>query len=85
MRTTLEIKDDIASYLQERAVKEHRSFKDVTNEVLAIGLNRHSGTGEPWFCPTHRMGSARFSYDKAWELIDTMEADAVAEKMDLQK
>jgi hypothetical protein len=73
------------SSLQERAIKEQRTFKEVTNEVLALGLNRHAGTGEPWYCPTHKLGSGRFSYEKAWEAIDRLEADAVAEKIDLRK
>lgn len=85
MRTTLEIKDDLMTTLQTRATEEHRSFKDVTNEILALGLNRVSGTPHTWFCPTHAMGNRPFDYIKAWNIVDDLEAGAVAEKMDLLK
>ena len=85
MRTTLEIKDDLMTTLQTKATEEHRSFKDVTNEILALGLNRAGSSPHTWFCPTHPMGSRPFNYTKAWRLVDDLEADAVAEKLDLRK
>jgi hypothetical protein len=85
MRTTLEIKDDLMATLQTRANEEHRSFKDVANEILALGLNRVAGTPATWFCPTHPMGQRAVNYDKALQLADELEALAVAEKLDLRK
>ncbi len=81
----MEIKDDLMGAIQLRATQEHRTFKEVTNEILAIGLNRVVGTPQTWFCPSHKMGTRPVDYIKAWTLINDLEADAVAEKMDLLK
>ena len=39
MRTTLTLDSDIAQKLKEKALRERRSFKDVVNETLRIGLD----------------------------------------------
>lgn len=38
MRTTLTLDDDLAMALQKRARDEGRSFKDVVNEAIRLGL-----------------------------------------------
>jgi len=48
MRTTLTLDDDLARKLRDRAHREGKSFKYVTNEVLRAGLQaaeRNTGDG----------------------------------------
>lgn len=85
MRTTLALKDTLMRSVYDKAAKEHRAIKDVVDELISLGLNRASGTVPRWTCPTHDLGGASFDYTRAWELVDALEADAVAEKMDLFK
>jgi len=72
--------------VQEMAVAERTSIKDVLNTVILAGLD-HPGTvrADPWVCMVHDVGTARVDYAKAWDLIDSFESDAVAEKMSLRK
>ena len=47
MRTTLTLDDDLARKLRDRAHREGRSFKRVTNEVIRAGLQAaERGAGE---------------------------------------
>ncbi|MDA8427387.1 MAG: hypothetical protein M0Z80_14770 [Treponema sp.] len=85
MRTTLDVKDRLMRSIYAKAGEEHRPIKDVVNETLEAGLDRFSGKRDLWECPTHELGGGRFDYTKAWELVDGMEADAVAEKLELRK
>jgi hypothetical protein len=48
-------------------------------------LHRVSGNKDPWECPSYDLGGIQFDYAKAWELVDAMEAEAVAEKLELRK
>jgi hypothetical protein len=48
-------------------------------------LHRVSGKKDPWECPTYDLGGIQFDYSKAWELVDAIEAEAVAEKLELRK
>ena len=44
MRTTLTLEDDLARKLKEKAHRSRKSFKEVVNETLRLGLQR---TGKP--------------------------------------
>lgn len=85
MRTTLEIKDALMRTIYAKAREEHHSVKEVVNELLEYGLHRVSGKKDPWECPAYDLGGIQFDYSKAWELVDAMEAEAVAEKLELRK
>jgi hypothetical protein len=85
MRTTLDVKDILMRSIYAKAGEEHRPIKDVINETLEAGLDRAAGKREIWECPTHELGGARFDYTKAWELVGSMEAEAIAEKLELRK
>jgi len=71
-------------YLKEKAAHEHTTLKDVVNETLTIGLGRAKSVRPAWKCESHDLGGG-FDYTKAWEKIDSLEAEAVAEKMELRK
>ncbi len=86
MRTTCDLKDYIMLRVQELAVAERTSIKEVLNTVILAGLDApNTVKAEPWVCTTHDVGTARLDYTKAWDLIDTLESNAVAEKMSLRK
>lgn len=72
-----------------KAGQEHRPIKDVVNELLERGLAYSTGAkanqDSAWVCPTHDLGAAAFDYAKAWAAVDAMEAEAVADKLELRK
>lgn len=71
-------------YLKEIAAQQHKTLKTVVNETINIGLGRNLQAKPHWKCESHDMGSG-FDYTKAWEQIDNLEADAVAEKIEIRK
>jgi len=73
------------SLVAEKAAAEGRSLKSVVGEALGLGLHRKAGTLERWTCPTFEMAAGRVDYTKAWALVDGLEADAVAEKLERQQ
>ena len=86
MRTTCDLNDALMTRVQQLAVVERISLKEVLNKVILAGLERpNPPAAERWVCPVHDLGTARVDYGKAWALIDQLEADAVAEKMSLRK
>ena len=42
MRTTLTLEPDVASALKERAKQEDKSFKQVVNDLLRLGMAREA-------------------------------------------
>jgi len=68
-----------------RAAAEGRSLKSVIGEALSLGLHKKAGTQERWACPTHALGGQRVDYTKAWAVVDALEAEAVAEKVERLK
>jgi len=68
--------------VSSRAAAEHRSLKDVVSEALALGLGRASGSLPIWRCPNHALGPVRADYTQAWSLLDDLDADLVAEKLE---
>lgn len=82
MRTTMVLDDAMMRDVAGRAAAQGRSLKAVINEALALGLHRMAGTVPRWSCPTYILGGERADYTKAWALVDGLEADAVAEKLE---
>lgn len=86
MRTTCDLNDALMTRVQQLAMAERSSIKEVLNKIILAGLERPKPPAvEQWVCPVHDLGPARVDYGKAWDLIDQLEADAVAEKMSLRK
>lgn len=89
MRTTLILDDALMRTVYAKAGQEHRPIKDVVNELLERGLAyspcSQADPSAAWVCPTHDLGGAAFDYAKAWSVIDAMEAEAVADKVELRK
>lgn len=76
MRTTLTLDDDVAAKLREQVRKSGKSFKDVVNEGLRIGLNT---TGpprarKPFVVRPRPLGlPPGLSYDNIGDLLDQLE------------
>ncbi|WP_304224750.1 hypothetical protein [Gracilinema caldarium] len=85
MRTTITLPDDIMHSIYSIADEEKKSVKEVFTELLTIALHKKNPERGTWNCPAYDMGGAAFDYTKAWQLIDNLESDAVAEKRDMRK
>ncbi len=59
-------------------------MKDVVNEIIKIGLAKSNGTLPRWDCKTYDLGGS-FDYAKAWEKVDELETQAVADKLEIRK
>ncbi len=88
MRTTLTLDDQLASDLKEAAHRSGKPFKQVVNEALYVGLHELSQPrGRPYrLRPTH-MGTVRtgIDLDKALDLADRLEQEAIADKLEQRK
>lgn len=77
MRTTLTIDDDVAAKLQAKAKTENgKSFKEVVNETLRIGLLAQStpSKGTAFKVRSRRMGVRKgLNYDNIGELLEQIE------------
>lgn len=71
--------------VQAIAMEEQTTLKEVLNEILAIGLGRKTASTHAWVCKSYNMGTPSFDYAKAWAAVDSLEEDAVAEKIRLNK
>ena len=89
MRTTLTIDDNILKSLRKMAQESDRSFKDVVNEVLVRGLSatERGDQVEPYRLVPASMGAAQPAVDlnKALQLGDALEDQAIAEKLERRK
>lgn len=77
MRTTLTLEDDVAAQIMRLRVQRDRSFKQLVNDVLRVGLahleTQHPAPGGP-YTKTVSLGKPRLP-----DLDDVSEALAVAE------
>ena len=89
MRTTLTLEDEIAEALKELAHRTGRSFKAVTNEVLRNGLAVENAPpkAKRYRLQPRSLGGARpgIDLDRALELSDALEVEALATKLELRK
>jgi hypothetical protein len=86
MRTTLTLDDDLASLLKARSRQLGISFKEMVNRALRSGLGteaaRRSGVEAPKTIP-HSFGfRPGIDLDKLNQLVDELEADAVADALE---
>ena len=76
MRTTLTLDDDIAAKLNAEVRRSGKSFKDVVNEFLRIGLNARQElkTSEPFKVRARKLGTHHgLNYDNIGELLEQIE------------
>jgi hypothetical protein len=75
VRTTLTLDKDVAAKLKAEARRSGRTFKDVVNEALRLGLNVKATPPIDRFVVRARpMGSRPgLNYDKVSELIEQVE------------
>lgn len=89
MRTTLTIDDQLAAELKKRAFESGRSFKEVVNESLRRGLapGQHTPPAPPYRLKSVSLGGALpgVNLDKALQLAELLEDEAVRDKMELRK
>lgn len=87
MRTTLTLEDDLASLLQARARQQGISFKEMVNRAVRSGLGTEVESPRadaPKTIP-HSFGfRPGIDLDKLNQLVDELEADAVAESIERQ-
>jgi hypothetical protein len=78
MRTTLTLHPDVAAKAKRGAAKLGKSFKDVINEALRIGLDEvlNPPAAKPYRTRPHAMGLRKgLSYDNVAELLAHAEGE----------
>jgi len=75
VRTTLTLDDDVAAKLRAESRRSGRSFKQVVNDFLRLGLHVRSqvASAPPFKVKARPLGSKGFNYDNIWELIEQIE------------
>ena len=76
MRTTLTLDDDVAAKLNAEMRRSGKSFKDIVNEFLRIGLNARQElkTSEPFTLHARKLGTFHgLNYDNIGELLEQIE------------
>lgn len=88
MRTTLTIEDQLAVELKRASVESRRSFKDVVNEALRIGLSElKRPEPRPYHLDAVSLGKPWPGIDliKALDLADALEDEALRDKLEQRK
>ena len=84
MRTTLTIDDDLAGLLKRRALEQGIPFKEAVNRTIRAGLG-HAARPKRISAPktlSHSFGfKPGVDLDKLGQLVDELEAEAFAEKL----
>lgn len=76
MRTTLTLDKDVAAKLRAEARRSGRTFKEVVNEALRLGLNarKEPKPTKPFVVRARALGlRPGLNYDKINELIEQLE------------
>lgn len=85
MRTTIDISDILMRKLKDRAARDSTTLKEEVNRALKKGLGRGASGRSSWKPNSYRMGSPAADLDRAWEVAEGLEADAVIAKRELRK
>ncbi len=88
MRTTLTLDDDLAKQLHDEAHRNGEPFKKVVNETLRAGIRaRRTRPARRYRLVPASLGGVRpgFDLDKALELADALEDEAIAHELELRK
>ena len=76
MRTTLTLDQDVEAKLNAEMRRSGKSFKEVVNEILRIGLNarREFLTSKPFKVRARKLGTRPgLNYDNIGDLLDQIE------------
>jgi hypothetical protein len=80
MRTTLTLDDDVAAKLKAETKRSGKSFKDVVNEYLRLGLfaKKTERPGEPFRVEARDLGRLHpgLSLDSIADLLERLEGPA---------
>lgn len=88
MRTTLTIDDQVAAALKEAAHRQRKPFSQVVNDALRLGLHElEHPRPKPYRLKPASLGpaAAGVNLDKARQLAELLEEDAIAAKLELRK
>jgi len=89
MRTTLTIDDELAEALKEAAYRSKKSFKEVINETLRVGLatKKSPRNAKHYKVKPASLGGVLpgIDLDKALRLADAMEDEEIGRKLLLRK
>jgi hypothetical protein len=89
MRTTLTLDNDVASLLKEIAYRTGESFKATVNDTLRLGLAARSAPQAPkaYRLEPVSLGGVVPGIDlnKALQLSDALEDEAIARKLEMRK
>jgi hypothetical protein len=89
MRTTLTFDDDLAATLKEKAFRTRRTFKEVLTKTLRAGLTAGDTPPQPkrYRVKPVSLGGVAPGIDlnKAWQLADALEDEAIRQKLELRK
>ncbi len=79
MRTTLTIDDQVAADLKKAAYESGRSFKEVVNDTLRVGLRAGTSPAQPYRLSPVKLGGVRpgIDLDKALRLADDLEIESM--------
>jgi hypothetical protein len=76
VRTTLTLDDDLVARLKAEERRTGRSFKEVVNSLLRLGLSlrQHSRPGAPFVVSARRLGARPgITLDNVGELLEQVE------------
>jgi len=87
MRTTLDLDDNVMRRIRRKAMEERKSLKELVNRALLRELqaDNPSKRRKAYKCPTFSMGEPKASLEKATQLADSLEDEAVFRKMEVRK
>lgn len=88
MRTTLTLNDSLVNELKNIAYETGKPFKQVVNEILSIGLQyRNRPQAQPYRLKSVKLGQPYpgVNLDKALQLADALEEEAIIAKLEQQK
>lgn len=87
MRTTLTIDDQLAAELKQVAHESGKSFKEVVNEALRAGLQPSRQVVAAYHLRPASMGKIKpgFNLNKATELANRLEDEALVQKLEQRK
>ena len=89
MRTTLTIDDQIAAELKKWAYESGKSFKKIVNKSLRRGLapERATPSPHPYRLESMSLGGALpgVNLDRALQLAELLEDEAIRHKLELRK
>jgi len=88
MRTTLDLNDKLMQRVKLKAMQENKSLKEVINQALSHSLDQPAtkpSQRSRYKCPTYNMGQPKVNLDKALQVADELEDEAIVAKLEMRK